>query len=64
MNWPQLAYEYLVGGLFFAVTLFLCFRPGAANRKNYSDRRTLTICLVGFSGYLVIHVGWIMAATG
>ncbi len=63
MNWVQLAYEYLVGGLFFGVTLFLCFRAGAAQRSNWSDRRTLIISLLGLAGYFAVHLGWILAAS-
>ena len=63
MSWPQLAYEYGIGGLFFAVTLALCFRKGGADKKNRSDRRTFRICLAGFAGYLLLHVAWIVAAS-
>ena len=41
MNWPQLAYQYGIGGLFFLVTLFLCIRLGAADLSVPSDRRTI-----------------------
>jgi hypothetical protein len=63
MNWPQLAYEYIVGGIFFAVTLYLCFRPGAGDMKNPSDRKTLIYLLVGFAYYLLAMTAWILLAT-
>lgn len=63
MNWPQLIYEYMVGGVFFAVTLWLCFRPGASDRRNPSDRRTLIILLAGFAYYLVATALWIVLAS-
>ncbi len=62
-NWLQLAYQYIVGGLFFFITLYLCFRPGASDPKNPSDRRALIYLLVGFAGYLIMHTAWILFAT-
>jgi hypothetical protein len=63
MNWPQLGYEYTVGGVFFAVTLFLCFRPGAGDVKNSSDRKTLIYLLAGFVGYFTAMTVWILLAS-
>ncbi len=63
MNWIQLLYQYGIGGLFFAVTLLLCFRLGAS-KKNASDRKTLVICLAGFVSYLAVNTAWILAAQG
>ncbi len=62
MNWLQLAYQYGVGGLFFALTLWLCFRLGGADMAVASDRNTFRLCLVGFVGYLAMHTGWILLA--
>ncbi len=58
MNWLQLSYQYLVGGAFFAVTLFLCAR--VANMRNRSDRRTVILSFVGLVGYLTFHTLWIV----
>ena len=63
MNWPQLAYQYHVGGLFFFITLYLCLRPGASDLKNPSDRRAFIYLLIGFAGYLCAHTIWILIAT-
>lgn len=63
MNWLQLIYQYGVGGLFFTVSLALCFRAGAADRRNISDRRTLAICIAGLVGYFLINLVWILAAS-
>jgi hypothetical protein len=62
MIWPQLTYQYVVGGVFFFVTLYLCFRPGGDEVANPSDRRALVYLLAGFAGYLVMHLGWILLA--
>lgn len=63
MNWPQVIYQYTVGGIFFFVTLYLCFHLGAADLKNSSDRRALIILVIGFFGYLAMHVTWIVLAS-
>ena len=62
MNWLQLAYQYGIGGVFFAVTLALCFQSGASDRRNHSDRNTLWICLFGLIGYFAFHTAWIVIA--
>lgn len=62
MNWIQLAYQYGIGGIFFGVTLALCFRRGGSDPKNASDRRTRWICLAGFAGYLAFTTAWIILA--
>jgi hypothetical protein len=62
-NWPQFAYQYIVGGIFFFVTLYLCFRPGASDPENPSDRRALKYLLVGFVGYALVHAAWVLFAT-
>ena len=63
MNWLQLVYQYLVGGTFFFVTVYLCFRPGASDSSNPSDRRALFYLLIGFAGYLGMHTLWIILAS-
>lgn len=62
MQGSQIAYQYGVGGVFFAVTLYLCFRPGASDLKSPTDRKTLWLLLVGFVGYFLFHLGWIVLA--
>ena len=64
MNWLQLGYEYAMGGVFFFVTLWLCFRGGEASAlKNPSDRRTLVILLAGFVYYFLTMTVWILLAS-
>lgn len=63
MNWPQLIYQYSVGGTFFFVTLWLCFRLGAADIKNSSDRKALIYLIAGIAGYFAFHTIWIILAT-
>ncbi len=64
MNWPQLAYQYGIGGVFFLVTLVMCLRLGAANMSVPSDRRTVWLSVFGFFAYLGVHTTWILLASG
>ena len=57
-NWFQIAYQYVVGGIFFGVTLWLCFYLGGASVSRAQDRRTLKILLGGYFGYLLVHLLW------
>lgn len=61
-NGAQLAYQYLVGGAFFFVTLWLCFRLGGARKDHPEDRRAGKILLGGFGAYLAAHILWIVLA--
>jgi len=57
-NWIQIAYQYGIGGVFFAITLWLCFHQGGAALKHSQDRRMLKILLGGYFGYLVFNILW------
>ena len=63
MNWPQVVYQYTMGGIFFVVTLCLCLRLGAADLRNSSDKKAVVYLIVGFFGYLIFHVTWIVLAS-
>ena len=55
MTWFEFGYQYLIGGAFLAVTLWICFRPGASDITHPADRKTLKICLLGVLGYFIAH---------
>jgi len=57
-NWLQIAYQYGVGGLFFAATLWLVFRQGGASLKSRQDRWLLRVLLAGYFGYLIANIAW------
>jgi len=57
-NWIQIAYQYGIGGVFFAITLWLCFHQGGATLNHSQDRRMLKILLGGYFGYLVFNILW------
>ena len=64
MNWAQLGYQYGVGGLFFLVTLALCFQPGASKWSNSADRKSFLLSVIGLTGYFLVTLLWIVAAEG
>jgi hypothetical protein len=63
MNWLQLIYEYIAGGLFFFITLYLCLATGATRLKNASDRKAVYYLLIGLAGYFFAMLGWILLAS-
>ena len=64
MNGLQFAYQYLVGGAFFVVTLTLCARRTDGAGLPPSDRRALRIVLAGMAAVLAGHAAWILAVVG
>lgn len=62
MTWFELGYQYLIGGAFLFVTLWICFRPDASDINHPADRKALFICIFGFLGYLLLHTLWILLA--
>ncbi|NLH16328.1 MAG: hypothetical protein GX455_07105 [Phycisphaerae bacterium] len=63
MNWLQVIYQYTMGGIFFVVTLSLCLYFRAADLKNRSDKKAVIYLILGFFGYLIFHVVWIVLAS-
>jgi len=57
-NWLQIEYQYLVGGLFFASTLYLAFREKGSSLDHPEDRRMLRVLIGGYFGYLALHLTW------
>jgi len=62
MTWLEFVYQYIVGGLFFFITMALCFRPGGSDISHPADRRSLFFLLLGFAGYFLAHAAWIILA--
>jgi hypothetical protein len=62
-NLWQWVYEYTVGGVFFFITLWLCFRLGGAEADHPADRRTRLILILGLIGYFCGHGLWIYLAS-
>lgn len=62
-NLGQWLYQYSVGGAFFFVTLWLCFRLGGAEADHPADRRSRWILILGLIGYFCGHGLWIFLAS-
>jgi len=63
LNGWQWLYQYSIGGLFFFLTLWLCFRLGGAEADHPADRRTRRILILGLIGYAGGHGLWILLAS-
>lgn len=63
-HWAGLLYFFVVGGIFFAVSLWLPFSKGDIRWQNRDDRRTAFFVTGGFAFYLVLYVLWEIYALG
>ncbi len=57
-NWWQILYQYGLGGVFFVVTLVLCFAERGSSLDHPEDRWMLRLLIGGYFGYLAFHVLW------
>lgn len=53
-------YQYIIGGFFFFLAIYVSYRKGAWSTANPVDRRTIRILIIGFVGYLCFHGLWIV----
>lgn len=61
--WLPFIYDYGVGGLLFATTIYLGIRVGAIDLTRPVDRRTLVLTVVGFLLFASVHAIWIAIAS-
>jgi hypothetical protein len=54
--WAPLFYQYLVGGVLFALSLVVALRSRACDLRRRADRFWLTVVLVGMGAYLGVHL--------
>ena len=62
--WLPYLYQYGITGLFVILVVIFCFRTGALSLKRPEDRWTLTVVVLGYVFYLLLHGLWIWAAGG
>ena len=60
--WDSFAYQYIVGGFFFLLAIFLGFRKGVLKLARKTDRITFFILILGFVLYFCFHGFWILWA--
>lgn len=53
-------YQYLIGGFFFFLGIFITYRKGVWNPSNANDRRTVRNLVLGFVFYFSMHGIWIL----
>ena len=64
MEVTSLLYQFLVGGVFFAVGIAIPWRAGDYSFKKRSDRRLLFSMLTACFLYLVLQSAWHLYAAG
>jgi len=57
--WSPWLYQYGIGGLLAAFTIFLAIRSGALRLARREDRRILSALILGFAGFALVHGLWI-----
>ena len=64
MELTSLLYQFLVGGVFFAVGIAIPWRAGDYSLKKRSDRRLLLSMLTACLFYLILQSAWHLYAAG
>ena len=62
--WLPFIYLYFVGGVFFVLGLFLIIRTNALEVKKINHFKWMLILIIGFFYYCLIHLIFIILATG
>jgi len=64
MELTPLLYQFLVGGMFFAVGIAIPWRAGDYSWKKRGDRRLLLSMMVACFFYLILQSAWHLYAAG
>ena len=64
MAWTSFWYQYLVGGLIFAVGLVFTIRQGVVGLKGRRPRRNLILLVGGFAGMFTLHLVLMIVGSG
>jgi len=64
MEVTSLLYQFLVGGVFFAIGIAVPWRAGDYSLKKRGDRRLLVSIVVAALCYLALHSAWHLYAAG
>ena len=64
MNLGPLLYQFVIGGIIFALGLVIPWRAGDYSWARREDRRTILFMLAGVVLYLVLQTLWQLSATG
>ncbi len=60
--WGTYLYQFIVGGIFFALALFVVVKTGAANLSLKKERLWFMWLIIGFIGLAVFFAGWTLVA--
>jgi len=64
MEATSLLYQFIVGGVFFAIGIAVPWRAGDYSLKKRGDRRLLISIVVAALCYLALHSAWHLYAAG
>jgi hypothetical protein len=57
--WIPYVYQYILGGILFALGILIPLNKKALRLKRQEDRWTLRFLIVGFIIYATVHAVWI-----
>ncbi len=60
--WGTYLYQFLVGGLFFAIALIAIVKSGAADLSLKQDRKWFMWLVIGFILLALFFLGWTLLA--
>ena len=64
-SWLPFIYQYGLGGVIFIVGIIFTLKSGSFTPKtNPKHKKWLSILILGYVWYLVMHGAWILAALG
>ena len=64
MEATSLLYQFVVGGVFFAIGIAVPWRAGDYSLKKRGDRRLLVSIVVAALFYFALHSAWHLYAAG
>lgn len=64
MEATSILYQFVVGGVFFALGIAIPWRAGDYSVKRRGDRRLLFSMMVAALFYLALHSAWHLYAAG
>ncbi len=60
--WGTYLYQFVVGGIFFALALFVVVKSGAADLSLKKERQWYIWLIIGFIGLALFFFGWTLLA--
>lgn len=62
-QWLSIAYQYIIGGLFFLVVIGVALKSRVINFQSSEGKNTFWVLIVGFVFFLITHSVWVYLVT-